>query len=557
MKKLTIGMVAFIAFLIAISFIFLVSIPNSVFFDVYSASKAENYEYLTVDSSKLILVVYPNIYDPFEASSRPRYNTYIASIIFYDGSNLFVIKLTPKDLDTVDSRNEPGERYSVISASLAEYTAKVWSRGAELEIYFVPSNSIPDNPFMDPSMYIDKFNRINMLTWYALEPHGWSGFKELDSPEKFLQQFRNFVESNPLNKRIEIYTYNYNIAKIFEGGLGEGIVKSTNNGAYIRLTDESKGLRDFYLDLKIKNDSRTELNLQLKLDYSAKRPILLQSSITFHNRTVYLEEFIDFSALSSLSLHAYYPFPYSSYLSMDVLAYSFSSRGIFDVLLTFTLPLIIVGIEYINKILRLKTKGSSQFAENLLRDTVYMTIIVVFILISAYMPYLEQYRYGDNIALYIIGSYVISSTVYILYLVAKQVSSKAASALLSILAIVFIISLMLWTYVAYKVTSEAFEKISVNYVYVPPPTVFDERTFAIEIPVPWSSIPWSISFPTVPVPTWLVIPIIVLTPISLNIYLIPVAVGVMRRIFGFWLSIFHLHTRRKTTKRDIDYHCYI
>jgi len=525
MEKLTAtaGMVAFISLLIAISFVFLVSIPNSVFFDVYSASKAENYEFLTVDSSKLILVVYPNIYDPFEASSRPRYNTYIASMIFYDGSNLFVIKLTPKDLDIDDSFSEPGEKYSVISASLAEYTARVWSDGAELKIYFVPSNSIPDNPFM----YIDKFNRIQMLTWYAIEPLGWLGFKELNSSEEFLQQFRNFVASDPLNKQIEIYIYDRNIAKIFEGKLGEGIVESTNNEVYIGLTNKSKGLGDFYL--VVKNVSRTQLNLWLKLDYSAKRPVLLQSSTAVHNRTVYLEEFIDFSALASLSLDIDYPFSHSS---MDVLAYSFSSRGLFDVLLTFTLPLIIIGIEYINKILRLKTEGSPQFAENLLRDTVYMTIIVVFILISAYMPYLEQHRYGDNLALYIIGSYIISSTVYILHLVAKQVSSKVVRILLSIFAIVFIISLMLWSYVVYEVTLKAFEKVSMDNIYVPPPTTFDfnERTFAIAIQVPWSSIPWIFSTPTIPVPIWFVILIIVLTPISLNIYLIPVAGRILCRI---------------------------
>jgi len=515
MEKLTIVMVVIISLLITISFVFLVSIPNSVIFDVYSASKADSYEYLTVNSSKLILVVYPSVYDPLEASSRPTYNTYIASMIFYDGDNLFVVKLTPKDLDIDASLSEPGERYSMIAASLAEYTARVRSSGVELEIYFVPSSSIPNSPFM----YRDKFGRIQMLTWYAIEPLDWLGFKELNLSEEFLQRFRNFVASDPLNKQIEIYIYNHNVVKVFEGKLGKGLVESTNNKVYISLVDESKGLGRFYLDLEIKNYSRSEPNLLLSLDYSAERPILLQNSITVHNRTVYLEEFIDFSALASLSLGIYSPY----YSSMDVLVYSFSSHGLFDVLLTFTLPLIIVGIEYINKILSLKTEGSSQVAENLLRDTVYMTIIVVFILISAYMPYLEQYRYGDNLALYIVGSYIISSTIYIFHLVAKQASSKVMKRLLSIFAVVFILSLILWSYVAYSTTLKAFEKISVNYVYVPPPTILDERTFALMIQVRWSSIPWTISTPTIPVLVWLAILIIVLTPISLNIYLIPVA----------------------------------
>jgi len=528
MEKLTIGMVVFISFLIAISFIFLVSIPNSVLFDVYSASKSENYMYLTVDNNKLILVVYPGIYNPFEASSEFRYNTYTVSMIFYDGSNLFVLKLTPKDLDIDISRSKPGERYSVIAASLAEYSAEVWSRGTELKIYFVPSNSIPDSPFM----YRDKFNRIQMLTWYAIEPLGWLGFKELNLSEEFLQHFKNFVMSDPLNKQIEIYIYNHNVVKIFEGKLGEGIVESTNNGVHIVLINRNKGLEGFNLD--IVNISPTQLNLWLKLDYSAKRPIPLQSSTTIRNRTVYLEHFIDFSALASLSLKIDYP----DYSSMDVLAYSFRSRGIFDVLLTFTLPLIVVGIEYINKILRLKTEGSSQSAENLLRDTVYMTIIVVFILISAYMPYLEQYRYGDNLALYILGSYIISSTVYILYLVTKQASSKVVRVLLSIFAVAFIFSLMLWFYVAYEVALQVFKKISMNYVYVPPPTVFDERTFAIAIRVPWSSIPWVLSTPTIPIPICIAVLAIVLTPISLNIYLIPVAIRIIYKTIIKLKSIF-------------------
>jgi len=511
-------MVVLISLLMATSFIFIVSVPNSVLFEIYSTSK-EDYSYLTVNSSKLVLVVHPDIYDPFEASSRPRYNTYIVSMIFYDGNNLFVIKLAPKDLDIDDSRSEPGERYSLISASLAEYTAKVWSRDVRLKIYFIPNSSIPDNPFM----YRDRYNRINMLTWYAIEPLGWLGFKELNSSEEFLRHFRNFILGNPLNKQIEIYIYDYNVVKIFEGRLGEGIVESTDNDVYIRLVDRERGLEDFHLE--IENASPTQLNLRLNLVYSAKGPILLWSSTAVRNRTVYLEAFIDFSALASLSLMIEYP----HFSSMDVLAYSFSSRGLFDVLLTFALPLIIIGIEYMNKILRLRSEGLSQSTENLLRDTVYITVIVVFVLISAYMPYLEQYRYGDNLALYIIGSYVISSVVYILYLVAKLISNKVVRILLSIFATVFITSLMLWTYAALGVTLLAFEKISVNYVYVPPPTVFDERTFALIVPVPWSSIPWSFSIPTIPIPIFLAILIIVLAPISLNIYLIQVAARLIKR----------------------------